>query len=92
MAYNDEADDLCSKAKASVDISKRLALRIPEAAAAVGLSEGCFRQALPEIEKLHVGRAVVIPVVALEKWLLERSHAEKSEVDDIVEELLRDLE
>ena len=77
--------------KTKVDLGTRLALRIPEAAAVLGLSEGCFRKVLPEIEKLHAGKAVLIPVASLEKWLRKRAQAEDSADERIVHELLDGL-
>ena len=74
-----------------VDLRSRLALRIPEAAASLGLSEGCFRQALPEIEKLHVGAAVLIPVASIEKWLKEKARAEQMADDQVVSEMLNEV-
>jgi hypothetical protein len=74
--------------KKTIDLTGRLALRIPEAASALGLSEGCFRKVLPEIEKVHVGTAVVIPVKALERWLTDTAKAEKTADEALVQELL----
>jgi len=79
------------KQNSIIDLRGRLALRIPEAAAAVGLSEGCFRQALPEIEKLHVGKAVLIPVASLERWLADSAKAEERARDQVVRELLSEV-
>ena len=81
-----------SRSKATpVDLSSRLALRIPEAAAVLGLSEGCFRQVLPEIAKVHAGKAVLIPVKALEDWLRKQAQSEQAADDRIVDELLDGL-
>lgn len=74
-----------------VDLRSRLALRIPEAAAALGLSEGCFRRVLPEIERAHAGNAVLIPVAALERWLRDSAKADQAIDDRIVDELLNGM-
>jgi hypothetical protein len=53
----------------------RLALRKPEAAAALGMSVDSFeRYVLPEIRVVRQGSLVLVPVVELERWL-ERAAA-----------------
>ena len=45
-----------------LDLRNRLALSIAEAAQVVGLSENAFRNVLSDIERVYVGRRVLIPV------------------------------
>jgi excisionase family DNA binding protein len=48
----------------------RLALTVPEAAAAVGVSRDSFdRWIAPELRLVRRGRIVLVPVVELERWL-----------------------
>lgn len=49
----------------------RLALTVPEAAAAIGISEDSFnRHVRDELRLVHTGeRLVLVPVSELEKWL-----------------------
>ena len=75
--------------RASFYLQNRMALSIAEAASVVGLSENAFRTVLPEIERVNVGRRIVIPVRALERWLAERSRNEPHEDDKLAAEMLR---
>jgi len=54
-----------------------LALRPPEAARALGISERLLWDMTKrgEIPHLRLGRAVVYPVAALDRWLAERAEA-----------------
>ena len=48
----------------------RLALRPEEAAEAIGLGRSAFyEQVLPDLRVVYVGRARLIPVAELERWL-----------------------
>ena len=48
----------------------RLALRPDEAAAALGISRSIFyRDVLPELRCVNIGRVRVVPVSELERWL-----------------------
>ena len=76
----------------SPQLSGRLALTVPEAAAAIGVSERHLRSMLPEIPHLYLGGRVVIPVDALRTWLQKRAEIEGSRVDAAVEEVLSDIE
>ena len=67
--------------KPPIDLDTRLALRISEAAAALGLSEGCFRRVLPEIEKIYAGKAVLIPVESLKRWMRQKAETEAQYVN-----------
>ena len=73
-------------------LSGRLALTIPEAAAAVGISERHLRALLPEIPHVRLGNRVVIPVEPFRDWLRERAQSEANAVDRTVEDVLADLE
>ena len=74
-----------------IDLSNRLALSIGEAARAVGLSENAFRKVLPDIERVCVGRRVLIPVLSLQKWLRESACHEGTLDETLLDELTRDL-
>jgi len=54
-----------------------LALRPPEAAQALGISERLLWDMTKrgEVPHLRLGRAVVYPVAALDRWLAERAEA-----------------
>ena len=73
------------------DATFRLALTVPEAAQAIGISERHLRTMLPEIPHLHVGRRVVIPVEALRRWLEDQAKAGRTRIDAAVEEVLGSL-
>lgn len=62
-------------------LDDRLALRVPEVAQALGLSERKVRDLLPELPHLYVGTAIVVPVEPLRDWLRERAQAEVAHVD-----------
>ena len=78
--------------KQGVDLSQRLALTVPEAAAAVGVSERHLRSILPELPHCRIGGRVVIPVAALAGWLQARTRQEQGRVDAAVEEIMGTLE
>jgi hypothetical protein len=74
-----------------LDLSNRLALSIGEAARAVGLSENAFRKALPDIERVYVGKRVLIPVLSLQKWLRESACHDGTRDETLLDELTKDL-
>ena len=74
------------------DLSTRLALTVPEAVKAVGISERHFRSMLPEIPHVRIGERVVIPVGPLEEWLRKRADAQSARADAVAEEILRAVE
>lgn len=74
-----------------LDLKNRLALSIREAAQAVGLSENAFRKVLPEIERVYVGRRVLIPVLSLQTWLKESACHDGTRDETLLDELTRDL-
>ena len=54
--------------------SPRLALRPDEAAEALGVSRALFyRDVLPELRVVRLGRLRLVPVRELERWLSEHS-------------------
>ena len=72
-----------------IDLVNRLALSIAEAATVLGVSENSFRSVvMPEIEKLYVGRRVLVPVVALERWIADSSerdgNVDRGALDDLL--------
>lgn len=78
-----------TSAVGQIDLRNRLALSIAEAAQVVGLSENAFRAVLPEIERVYVGRRILIPVKALEEWLTEQAKTPHSRDQEIVAEVLK---
>ena len=71
---------------------ERLGLRPIEVAKALGVSERTVRQILPEIPHLRIGTAIVIPIEALKKWLIDEAKVEEGRIDAAVEEILEGLE
>jgi hypothetical protein len=76
----------------AVRLSERLALSIPEAAKAVGVSERLMRTVLPDIPHCNVGNRVVIPVSLLEEWLRQEAGKEQSAVGKAVNEILEEIQ
>ncbi|NLN84455.1 MAG: helix-turn-helix domain-containing protein [Firmicutes bacterium] len=58
-----------------MDAQNKLALSIPQAADALGLSETFTRQLVysGELPAVKVGRRWIVPVNALDRWLAERT-------------------
>jgi hypothetical protein len=73
----------------TIDLKNRLALSIAEAAQVVGLSENAFRGVLPNIERIQVGRRVLISVRALEAWLEAQARRNSAKDNELVTEMLR---
>ena len=69
----------------------RLALTVPEAAAAMGVSERHLRSMLPEIPHVYLGGRVVIPVEPLREWLRAQAQAEKARAERTAREILESL-
>jgi excisionase family DNA binding protein len=61
--------------KGVVDLGTRLALTVPEAAQALGVSKRHLWACLAEIPHAHVGRRLLIPIEPLQSWLRERTQA-----------------
>lgn len=72
-------------------LASRLALRLPEAAEALGISERAFRDILPEVPHTRIGRSVIIPVGPFEDWLRKRTEAEQESGKDIAQEIFDQL-
>lgn len=69
----------------------RLALTIPEAATALGISERHLRSMLPELPHCRIGGRVVLPVEPLRDWLARRAHAEQEGADQVAREIVKSL-
>jgi excisionase family DNA binding protein len=69
-----------------------MALRPREAAQVLGVSERFVRQILPELPRVRLGGAVVIPTDMLREWLREQAGKEKSRVEGVVNEVLKSFE
>jgi hypothetical protein len=76
----------------AVRLSERLALSIPEAAKAVGISERLMRTLLPEVPHLRLGNRVVIPVSLLVEWLCKQAQQEQNVVGKAVNEILEEIQ
>ncbi len=74
-----------------LDLSRRIALRPKEAAAALGVSERTLRQMLPEMPHTRRGGVVLIPVRALVQWLEGEAAAQRSRTEATTEEVIRSL-
>lgn len=74
------------------DLTRRVALRPREAAAALGISERTLRKWMrdEELPFLRVEGSVLIPVEGLREWMGQRLEAHRR-CDEIAEEVLRDL-
>ena len=75
-----------------VRLSERLALSIPEAAKALGVSERLMRTILPDIPHCHVGNRVVIPVALLGEWLRKQAEKEQNVVRKAVNDILEEIQ
>ena len=72
-------------------LSDRLALSVPEAAAAIGVSERHFRSVMSEVPHCRVGTRVVIPIDSFRDWLRTRAQIEGNHVDATVDEILSEI-
>jgi hypothetical protein len=74
------------------DLRCRIALRIPEAAAALGCSESTLRRMLPELDGcvFKAGRTPLISIEGLQRWCLRQAELDdqqaESEAIGIMEE------
>ena len=66
-------------------------MTVPEAAAAIGVSERHLRSMLPEVPHCRVGGRVVVPVEPLREWLRARTEAEKAGADQVAQQILDEL-
>ena len=77
----------------SPPLSDRIAVRIDEAAALLGLSENAFRDhLLPDCPKLYAGRAVLIPLRKLQAFIENLALGEVGETEATAAELLADID
>ncbi len=84
-------DMAANSSEARLHLADRLALRVPEAARALGISERQLRQLLPQLPHMRLGGCVVLPVDPLRRWLSEATKAGKSRVDAAVDEVLASI-
>lgn len=65
----------------NIDTTARLALRPPEAAASIGVSEGTLRKWIDEgvIPFVRIGSCLLLPVDSLRSWLTQRATASPAE-------------
>ena len=75
-----------------LNLADRLALRPKEVAEALGLSERLVREIMPELPKIRVGKALLVPTDCLREWLRAQAKAEQGRVDTAVEELLSEIQ
>ena len=73
------------------DLARRIALRPKEAAEALGISERTLRALLPELPVVRRGGIVLIPVQALQTWLLEQAQIEGDRVESVVKEVMESV-
>lgn len=74
------------------DLSTRLTLTVPEAAAVLGISERSLRARLPELPCVRFGTRRLLPVAALRRWIEEHSEIEDQRLAILAERTLRDLD
>ena len=77
--------------KPALRLADRLALTVPEAAAALGVSERHLRSLLTEIPHCRVGARVVVPVEPLREWLRTRAQAEQASADRVAARILDEM-
>ena len=71
-----------------IELAGRLALRIEEAAEALGIAEGTVRNYLSQIPHFRLGRSLLFPVDGLRKWASDQADAQHGHTDEAVEEIL----
>jgi hypothetical protein len=84
--------EVADRTQNAVRLSERLALSIPEAATALGVSERLMRTVLPDIPHCNVGNRVVIPVSLLEEWLRQQAGKRETVVGKAVNEILEEIQ
>jgi hypothetical protein len=72
-------------------LDSRLALRAPEAAAALGISERKLRQLTPRLPVVRADGVVLYPVEALRRWLDEEVKRQRSESDATANEIFQKI-
>jgi len=83
---------VADRPETGVRLSERLALSIPEAAKAVGVSERLLRTLMPDIPHCHLGNRVVIPVALLVEWLRKQAEKEQNVVGKAVNDILKEIQ
>jgi hypothetical protein len=71
-----------------IELASRLALRIDEAAEAMGIAEGTVRNYLSQIPHFRLGRTLLFPVDGLRKWASDQVDTQHGHTDEVVEEIL----
>ena len=66
----------------------RLALRPPEAAEALGISERKLREMLPELPHIRRGGVLMIPIEPLRRWLEEQAQRGSPSTEAVVDDVL----
>ena len=61
-----------------IQLDRRLALSITEAASVLGVSEGLIRKNMKIVPHLRFGERILIPVDALRSWLQARIEGERA--------------
>lgn len=74
-----------------IPLDSRFALRAPEAAAALGISERKLRQLSPRLPVVRVDGVLLYPVEALRRWLDEEAERQRAEGDQTADEILREI-
>ena len=83
---------MADRPETAVRLSERLALSIPEAARAMGVSERFMHTLLPEIPHCRIGNRVVIPVPLLAEWLRKQSQKDEDVVGKAVNDILEEIQ
>ncbi len=73
-----EPTTTASTTEPALDLTNRLALRIPEAAEALGISKRLVEQLIKsgDIPHLRVNTAVLLPVQSLKRWLIDQAECQ----------------
>lgn len=75
----------------TIDLRSRLALRTPEAAAALGLSERKFRQIASRLPTVWIDSVKLFPVDALRGWLQQEAERQQATSDQVASAVLREI-
>ena len=75
-----------------VGIPEPLALRAPDAALVLGVSERKFRELAPSLPSVDLAGVTVYPVDALRDWLAARAETSVDSIDVAVSEALSRVE
>jgi hypothetical protein len=83
MSYRDDQPPL--------DLATRVALTLPEAAAALGISERHLRNHLHAIPHFHLGNKPLIPVDSLREWARREVEVQDGRAEREADALMRSL-